>query len=78
VKPHQRGRPTQIQVSKPRLNVDAEIIEILRGFALANPRQGDRKAYLAAQTSRSNNSHAVLVSATVQLFGRVYAILHGR
>ena len=37
-------RSTQRQVSKPRVNVDAEITEILRTFALANPRQGYRKA----------------------------------
>jgi putative transposase len=36
--------PRERQVSKPRVNVDAEITEILRTFALANPRQGYRKA----------------------------------
>ncbi len=34
-------------MAKPRLNVDAEITEILREFALTNPRQGYRKAQRA-------------------------------
>jgi putative transposase len=40
-------RSTQRQVPKPKENVEAKIIDILRKFALANPRQGYRKAYRA-------------------------------
>ncbi len=40
-------RSTQRQVPKPKENSDAEIIELLRKFALTNPRQGYRKAYRA-------------------------------
>ena len=40
-------RSTQRQVPKPKENVDAKIIDILRKFALANSRQGYRKAYRA-------------------------------
>ena len=44
-------RSTQRLVPKQREdNTDAEITEILRAFALANPRQGYRKAYRAPRS----------------------------